>query len=61
MIKIASVITVYKPDLKLLEDNIKSIVNAVDRIVLWRNSNEDLSYIKAISDKIILMGTGKTY
>lgn len=58
MIKIASVITVYKR-LKLLEDNIKSIVNAVDRIVLWRNSNEDLSYIKAISDKIILMGTGE--
>lgn len=52
------IIVTYNPDLKSLENNIKKIITAVDYLIIWQNSPEDLSYLKKISDKILLWGDG---
>lgn len=58
-IGIVAVVTVYHPDKQLLKRSILSMKETVDRIILWRNSNEDLTEIESLSPKIILMGSGQ--
>lgn len=57
--KIAAIVVVYHPEIKSLIKNIQSYIDYVDKLLVWRNSDEDLSILNTLSDKILLLGTGK--
>lgn len=57
--KIAAIVVVYHPDIENLIKNIQSYIDYVDKLLVWRNSEEDLSILGALSDKILLLGIGE--
>lgn len=58
--KIASIVVVYNSNLIELYNNIKRIISCVDILIVWRNSNDDVNFLKSINeDKILFMGNGE--
>lgn len=56
MPKIAAIIVTYHPNKDNLIQNAFAIFPYVDCLLVWRNSEEDLSYIEKLSDNIVLIG-----
>lgn len=56
--KIAAIVVVYHPKRNELEKNLLAYMNAVDIVLVWRNSPETLSYLSKYSPKVLLMGDG---
>lgn len=57
-------IVLYNPNIKRLVQNIKSVSNQVEKIILYNNgiNEHDLSLLKQeISDNIIMLGNGENY
>ncbi|PAM94254.1 hypothetical protein B4N84_14395 [Flavobacterium sp. IR1] len=59
--KLAAIIVVYKPDIPQLESNILSVIDDVDKLLIYRNSpfecNETI--IQSYKDKIEFLGDSK--
>lgn len=54
--RIAAIIITFHPDKKLLQNNIEAIHNYVDKILIWQNSDDDLSDITAKYSGIEVIG-----
>ena len=57
--KIAAIVTVFHPDIDLLFKSIDTYQNAVDKILVWRNSREELLFPVHIQEKIEFCGNGE--
>lgn len=66
-ILLLGVVTVYNPELKLLEENIDSYINCVEKLIVWDNTNGgtngliDFLKTKSYFDKLQFCGDGKNY
>lgn len=58
---IATVIVTYHPDMELLRQNIGAIHPHVDKILIWRNSADDLSSLTSLFPKIEMIGDGTNH
>lgn len=56
--KIAAVVITYHPELNLLHNNIKAFIDYVDKVFVWRNSNEQLPCNEEFGSKIEFLGSG---
>lgn len=54
---IASVIT-FHPDFDKLKHNINTYAQSVEKVIVFRNSDEDLSFLETIFPNLILLGDG---
>lgn len=54
--RIAAIVVTYHPHKDELYRNIKSFIADVDAVLIWRNSEEDLSYLSEWRDKIHYFG-----
>lgn len=59
--KLAGVIVVYEPDIEALINNILSVIEDVEFLLIFKNSIIDLDniYLKKYADKLIFLGEGK--
>ena len=58
--KILAVIVLYNPDCEDVYLNIMSYIQAIDKLIIWNNSdNIELKSFGKFSEKIIRMGSGK--
>ncbi|MEE1022828.1 MAG: hypothetical protein U0L83_06835 [Muribaculaceae bacterium] len=55
---VAAIIVTYHPDIQRLIKNIHAIIDYVDKLIIWRNSNDDVSELTSISSKILVCGNG---
>ena len=53
---IAAVVVVYHPDAEEVMKNIRSYAEAVDKVLLWRNSAEEFDVPADLASKVILVG-----
>ena len=56
---IASVVILYHPKTEEVLDNIRSYSATVDKILVWRNSSEELCIPSDLREKVLLMGAGE--
>lgn len=56
--KICAIVIVYNPDRELLMRNIAAFADGVDKIIVWRNSDFDESWLDQWKGKILLWGDG---
>ena len=56
---VASVVVLYNPYIEEVFKNIRSYSQAVDKILLWRNSPERITVPIDLMDKVLLMGSGE--
>lgn len=56
--KVAAIVTVFHPDLKLLSESLNSYQASVDKILIWKNSKEEISISDQLAGKIVFCGTG---
>lgn len=56
---IAAVAVLYHPDIQEVFNNVRSYCQAVDKVLLWRNSPEDIPVPDDLKDKVLLTGTGE--
>ena len=56
---VAAVVVLYHPIFQEVLDNIRSYASAVDKILIWRNSSEELFIPSDLDGKAIIMGNGK--
>lgn len=59
--KITTIIVAYHPDMELLRRNIEAIHDHVDKILIWRNSADDLSALTSLFPKIEMIGDGTNH
>lgn len=57
--KIAAIVVVYNPEKDLLRRNIGAFAKNVDKIIVWRNSEFDESWVGEWKDKILIWGSGE--
>jgi len=57
--RIAAIVVLYKPDIEAFIRNIRQYVDAVEKVLIWRNSSEGIIFPKDLSEKVILCGTGE--
>ncbi len=55
---IASIIVLYHPEIAEVIENIRSFACAVDKILVWRNSSEEVAVPSDLEKKIIFVGDG---
>lgn len=58
MLKVAAIVIIYKPDLIELKKNIEQYIHTVERLIVWKNSTDDLSCLDSYGDKIVYLGDG---
>lgn len=56
---IAALVIVYKPDTFDVFKNIEKYIGFVDKLIVWRNSNDDFLYQGEGEEKVFYMGTGE--
>lgn len=55
----AALIVLYHPRIDEVIDNIRTFADAVDKVLVWRNSEEDIVIPADLESKLILMGEKK--
>lgn len=55
---IASIVVLYHPKTEELFDNIRSYFPAVDKVLIWRNSPEEIAIPADLEEKVLMMGSG---
>ena len=55
---IASIVVLYHPKTEELFDNIRSYYNVVDKVLVWRNSPEEIIVPADLEEKVVMMGSG---
>lgn len=56
---VAAIVVSYHPKIQEVIDNIRSYASTVDKILIWRNSYEELNVPADLKEKAILMGSGE--
>lgn len=56
---IASIVVCYHPDGNTFVSNLLSYSHAVDKVLVWRNSPEQLDIPESLKEKVIFLGTGE--
>ena len=52
MFKLCAIVTSYYPSLEELEQNIRSYLSDVDKLIIWENTPKDESRIQELADKL---------
>ena len=55
---LAAIVVLYHPRIKEVIDNIRSYLSAVDKLLIWRNSSEEIAVPADLKEKAFFMGTG---
>ena len=55
--RVAAVIIAYHPDRELLTSNISAIYRHVEKVIVWQNSDDDLSYCRMFPN-VVFGGSG---
>ena len=53
---VAAIVVLYHPQVEEVFHNIRSYVDVVDKLLIWRNSPEEINIPDDLADKVILMG-----
>lgn len=56
--KIAALFVVYHPDIRQLVTNVAAVIDSVEYVLVWRNSDENFSELTC-REKVILLGDGE--
>lgn len=56
---VAAIVVLYHPRQNEVVNNIKSYSDTVDKVLVWRNSPEIISFPADMADKVVLMGNGQ--
>jgi len=57
--KIAAIVILYYPNIEEVENNIYQYIDFVDKLIIWQNSPEMISFSHVYDDKIVYMGEGR--
>lgn len=58
MMKIAAIVITFHPQKDLFLENLRQYVDAVDKVLIWRNSEEKIDFPAEFANKIVLCGDG---
>lgn len=57
--RIAAIVVTFHPNRDELYNNVRSFIDEVDSLLIWRNSEEPMDYLSEWQEKIYFVGTGK--